>query len=348
MSIHFFTADLVDIVQPSRVLGETSGPVRGIASLDTAEPGDLSFLGHAKYRDAVAQCRASVLLLPANHPGEPPAGQQWLLVDNPSEALTRICRRIEVQLWPKPAAGVHPSAVVAADAAVAPTAYVGPLCVIDSGARIGERAVLHAGVHLGPRAVVGDDCWLGSHTVVAQDCVLGTRVRMQAGVVIGSDGFGYETKRGRHERIPQVGNVVLGDDVEIGANSAVDRARFSRTVIGEGTKIDNLVQIGHNCIIGRHCILCGQVGLAGSTTLGDYVVLAGQVGSAGHITIGSFSKVGGQAGLSRDLPPKSSVSGTHAIPHLLEQKFQILRERLPELFRRVDRLEAELQAMKTP
>lgn len=342
MAPAFSAAQLIEIVQPLRTVGNTDATIGGIAALDTARPGDLAFLANPKYRPAVAACRASVILLPADFAGEPPPGQLWLLLPNPSVGLTRICRRLEQLLWPKPAAGIHASAVIASGAQVAANAHVGPLCVIEAGAQVGEGAVLQAGVFVGARARIGGDSWLGAHSVVASDCVLGVRVRLQPGAVIGSDGFGYDTVKGRHERIPQIGNVVLGDDVEIGANTTIDRARFSRTSIGEGTKIDNLVQIAHNCTIGRHCLIVAQVGVAGSTTLGDYVVLGGQVGVAGHLHIGDFTLAGAQSGLNRDLPPKSKVSGCYALPHLLEQKFQLLRGQLPELFKRVGRLEAQL------
>jgi UDP-3-O-[3-hydroxymyristoyl] glucosamine N-acyltransferase len=160
--------------------------------------------------------------------------------------------------------------------------------------------------------------------------------------VIGSDGFGYELVQGRHEKVPQVGIVAVGDDVEIGANTTIDRARFSRTVIGEGTKIDNLVQIGHNVIIGRHCLLCAQVGISGSTKLEDYVVLGGQCGVGGHITIRKGVKAGGQAGITTDIPASTFVNGTPAIPYLLERRVAVLQPKLPDLFRRVERLESQL------
>jgi UDP-3-O-[3-hydroxymyristoyl] glucosamine N-acyltransferase len=173
--------------------------------------------------------------------------------------------------------------------------------------------------------------------------VIGQRVRLQPGVVIGADGFGYEFVKGRHEKVPQVGNVVVGDDVEIGANTSIDRARFSQTVIGEGTKIDNLVQIGHNVVIGKHCIICGLVGISGSTTLEDYVVLGGQVGVGGHITIHKGAKAGGQTGISEDVPAGTVVSGTPSIPYMLDRRLVILRRRLPDLFKRVEALEEKLQ-----
>jgi UDP-3-O-[3-hydroxymyristoyl] glucosamine N-acyltransferase len=175
--------------------------------------------------------------------------------------------------------------------------------------------------------------------VVQAECTLGRRVRLHPGVVIGSDGFGYEFVAGRHEKVPQVGTVVVGDDVEIGANTTIDRSRFEQTSIGEGTKIDNLVQVGHNVVIGKHCMICAQVGIAGSVTLGDYVVVGGQVGLAGHLTVGSGAMIAAKSGVKDDIPPKTSVWGSPSLPILLEQKLVILRGRLPELFKRVDALE---------
>lgn len=260
-------------------------------------------------------------------------------MDNPSVALARVCARIEQSLWPKPAPGVHPTAVVAAGAKVAASATIGPLCVVESGAVVDERAHLQAQVFVGRGARVGEDCWLMPGVVVAAECELGRRVRLQPGVIVGSDGFGYEFVQGRHEKVPQVGSVLIGDDVEIGANCTLDRARFSRTVVGEGTKIDNLVQIAHNVVIGRHCLLCAQVGISGSTKLEDYVVLGGQAGLGGHITIGQGAKAGGQAGITSDVPAGTFVNGTPAIPFQLERRLAVLHQRLPELFKRVDALE---------
>jgi UDP-3-O-[3-hydroxymyristoyl] glucosamine N-acyltransferase len=168
-------------------------------------------------------------------------------------------------------------------------------------------------------------------------------VRLHPGVVVGSDGFGYEFAGGRHEKVPQIGTVLVENDVEIGANSTIDRARFSRTVIGEGSKIDNLVQIGHNVIIGKHCLICAQVGISGSTTLQDYVVLGGQVGVAGHITVGKGVKAGGQAGIHASVKPGSFINGTPAIPYMIERRLVVLHQRLPEIFKRVDALEEQLE-----
>lgn len=342
MKIALTPEQLTTIVAPMRTAGGTTETVRDIASLERAEPGDLSFLGNPRYRSQVASCRASVVLLPADHTGSPQPNQLYLYVANPSLALAQVCARIEQSLWPKPPPGIHSSAVIATDARIDPTAHVGPLCVVESGADIGPRTVLDSGVHMGRGARIGADCWLMTRVVLGAGCQLGRRVRLQPGVILGSDGFGYEFVDGRHEKVPQIGVVVVEDDVEIGANSTIDRARFGRTIIGEGTKIDNLVQIAHNVVIGKHCILCAQVGISGSTTLEDYVTLGGQAGIGGHITLGKGTKAGGQSGIAFDTEPGSYLNGTPAIPYMLERRLQVLHQRLPDLFKRVDELEKRL------
>jgi UDP-3-O-[3-hydroxymyristoyl] glucosamine N-acyltransferase len=340
MQVSFSSADIIAIAQPKSTRGTTTETVRGLASLTAAAAGDLSFLGNPKYKTEVATTRASVVLLPVDYPGEPTTNQLFVLVDQPSVALARVCARIEQQIWPKPIAGIHPTAHVAPGATVAPTATVGPLCVIEEGALVGEGAHLQAQVFVGRNARIGEGCWLMPGVILATECELGRRVRLQPGVVIGSDGFGYEFVRGRHEKVPQVGHVLIGDDVEVGANSTLDRARFSRTEVGEGTKIDNLVQIAHNVIIGKHCLVCAQVGISGSTVLEDYVVLGGQAGIGGHIRIGKGAKAGGQAGITSDVAAGAFVNGNPAIPFQLERRLAILHQRLPDLFKRVDALEA--------
>lgn len=339
MQVSFTLADIAAIARPIRTEGATTSAVSGVASLGSAEPGDISFLGNPKYKGEVAATRASVVLLPADYVGTPGPGQVYLFVDNPSIALARLCSRIEQALWPKPKPGIHASAVVAPDAGVAASATVGPLCVVESGAVVGERAHLQSGVFVGRGTAVGDDCWLMPGVVVAAECTLGKRVRLHAGVVIGSDGFGYELVKGRHEKVPQVGTVLIGDDVEIGSNSTVDRARFGKTILGEGTKIDNLVQIGHNVVIGKHCIVCALVGIAGSVTLEDYVYIGGQSGLAGHLTVHAKAKIAAKSGVKDDVPANATVWGAPSLPFLLEKKLTILRTRLPELFKRVDALE---------
>ncbi len=344
MEVSFTPAEIMAIVQPQSTRGATTETIRGLAALDTAAAGDLSFLGNPKYKAQVASTRASIVLLPLDFPAEPAANQLFLFVKNPSVALAQLCGRIEQLLWPKPAPGVHPTASVAPGARVAASATVGPLCVIEAGAVIGERTHLQAQVFVGRDVRIGDDCWLMPGVTVATACELGSRVRLQPGAVIGSDGFGYEFVGGRHEKVPQVGSVLVGNDVEIGANTTIDRARFSRTVIGEGTKIDNLVQIAHNVTIGRHCLVVAQTGISGSTVLEDFVVLGGQVGVAGHLTIGKGAQVGAQSGINGDVEPGKFLNGTPAISYQLERRLLVLNRRLPELFKRVDALQAQLGA----
>ncbi|MGC4073606.1 MAG: UDP-3-O-(3-hydroxymyristoyl)glucosamine N-acyltransferase [Nibricoccus sp.] len=281
MELSFTPAEIAEIVQARATRGATNEVTRGIASLSAARTGDLSFLGNPKYKPEVAASSASVVLLPLDYVGEPKPGQLFLLVDKPSVGLARLCARIERLLWPVPVPGVHATAVVAADVKIPASATIGPLCIIESGVVIGERTHLQARAFVGRGAQIGDDCWLMPGVTVTAECVVKNRVRLHAGVVVGSDGFGYEFVAGRHEKVPQVGHVVIENDVEIGANSTLDRARFSQTVIGEGTKIDNLVQIAHNVVIGKHCLICAQAGISGSTTVEDYVVVGGQAGSPG-------------------------------------------------------------------
>lgn len=346
MEISFSVEELASIVNPTATKGSIDHLVTGIAALKDAEAGDLSFLGNPKYKAEVADTKASVVLLPSDFEGEPSADQVYLMVEQPSAALATICARLEQSLWPKPEPGIHESAVVDASASVDPSATVGPLCVIEAGASIGAGSHLQAQVFVGRDAVIGADCWLAAGSHLATSCSLGNRVRLHGGVVVGADGFGYEVVEGRHAKVPQVGTVEVQDDVEIGANSTLDRARFSRTVIGQGTKIDNQVQVAHNVIVGNHCILCAQVGVAGSTTMGDYVVLGGQVGVTGHIHVTGGVQVGGKGGVTHSLDKPGTYMGNPAIPHMLERRLFILYRRLPDLFKKVEGIVKELEESK--
>lgn len=343
MEFSFSASEVASIVQATSSRGSTAKTLRRIASLQNAQPGDVSFLGNPKYKPEVATSAASIILLPSDYAGEPKPDQQYLLLNKPSVGLALLCARLEQLLWPKPLPGVHPTAVIAKDVKVPASATIGPLCVIESGVQIGERVHLQSQVFLGRHAQIGDDCWAMPGVQIATECVVGKRVRLQPGAIIGSDGFGYEFVAGHHEKVPQVGRVVIHDDVEIGANSTIDRARFSETVIGAGTKIDNLVQIGHNVIIGKHCLICAQAGVSGSSTVEDYVVIGGQAGLAGHLTVGRGCKIDGQTGVNSDLEPGSSVKGTPCLPYTLEQRINVLRKRIPDLFKRVDALEERLK-----
>ncbi len=343
MQLSMTLAEIAAIVGASEVRGTTHESVVGISSLDTALRGDLSFLGNPKYKTQVTTTKASVVLVPLDFVGDPQADQAFILLEKPSVGLARLCSRIEQSLWPKPKPGIHPTAVISEGAQIAASATVGPFCVIETGAQVGEFSHLQAYVFVGHDAQIGRDCWLMPRVTVAAECILKDRVRLQPGVVVGSDGFGYEFVAGKHEKVPQVGSVLIENDVEIGANTTLDRARFSQTRVGEGTKIDNLVQVAHNVVIGKHCIVCAQAGISGSTTLEDYVIVGGQAGLAGHINIGKASKIDGQTGVNSDLAPNSFVKGSPYLPYQLEQRVNVLRRRLPELFKRVDAIEEQFK-----
>ena len=317
------------------VKGSARPDITGVQSIEQAGPGEATFATGVHAGELVSSSRASVIFVPKALAAEPAEGQAFLGVDNPAFAVSRVAGIVEAFLRPRPAPGVHPSAVVEADACVSPLASIGPFCHIGPGASVGEGSVLEAGVKLGRGASVGKNCLFHQNVVLSELCRVGDRSILHAGAIVGSDGFGF-LQVGRlpnvtHFKIPQVGIVVIGSDVEIGANTTIDRARFGETRVGDGTKIDNLVQIGHNCIIGRCCVICSMVGLSGSTTLGDYVVMWGQSATAGHLTIGDFAFIGGKAGVTKDISKGAKVTGTPARNLFEVRKADAALVQLPEL-----------------
>ena len=344
MVIAYSTERILEILgNDCQAVGAYDGSILGIASLAEAQAGDLSFLGNPKYRAAVADSQASVLLVPKDYDEDPKSGQLYLKLENPSFALALVCRDIEGTLLPKPPAGIHPSAVVEPDAKVSPEASIGAFCYIGSGAKVGA-VVLESHVNVGRAAVIGDESHLFSKVSVGDYCVIGERNRLMSGCVIGSEGYGYEFFEGAHQRVPQIGNVVTAADVDVGANSTIDRARFGSTQIGAGTKIDNQVQIAHNVRVGQHCLIVAQVGISGSTTLGDGVVVGGQAGLAGHLKIGSGAMVAGGTAVVSDIEAQSKVRGYPAMPMMLFNRMAVLQRKLPDLFKRFDQLEKKVNS----
>jgi UDP-3-O-[3-hydroxymyristoyl] glucosamine N-acyltransferase len=288
-----------------------SAKIHGAASLAEAGAGHVTFFASPKYLAQLRGSQATVVIVPLDFAETIATG--CIRCENPTIAFAKILDR----LAPPPikfAPGIHPTAVVAADAEVASSASIQPYAVIEQGARIGANTVIGAYTYIGHEASVGEDSFLHPRVTVGERCIVGNRVVLHSGVVMGSDGFGFEFQNGRHIKIPQTGIVQIDDDVEIGANTCLDRARFGRTWVQTGTKIDNLVQIAHNVVIGAHCIVCGQVGISGSVKLGKYVTLAGQVGTAGHLEIGDGAIVGAQSGVSKSLESKGIYMGYPAIP----------------------------------
>ena len=331
--------DIIAIFDSPEVKGDAERELSGIAALNDASEKDLSFLGNKKYASDVPVTKAGAILLPRNYSGEIPANSTAIFVDDPSLELAKIGALIEEHLWPEQEPSVHPSAVIAESAKVAKSAIIGPNVVVCDNAVVGERARIQANNYIGASAVIGDDAWIMPNAVVMDYCEVGKRSRLQPGAVIGSDGYGYAYKDGEHKRIPQVGKVVLEDDVDIGANTTIDRARFDKTLIGAGTKIDNLVQIAHNVKTGKGCLIVSQTGISGSTELGNFCILGGQVGLVGHIKIGDGAMIGAQSGVTHDIEPKAYVRGSPAYPYIKAQKIDVLNEKLPDLFARVSDLE---------
>lgn len=328
-----------------RAVGDGALPIARLAAIDEAEADALTFATTPSYLQAALRSHAAAVLVDESilreARDEQAPAKTLIVVENARVALMQLLGAFDRPRKRGPF--VHPSAVVDPSAQLGENVYVGPNAVIGARSRIGDRAVLEAGAYVGEDAAVGADALLHPHAAIMDACEIGDRAIVHPGAVIGSDGFGYVFVEGRFERIPQVGNVVLGDDVEIGANTCIDRAQTGSTQIGAGTKIDNLCQIGHNCRIGAHTGMAAQTGLAGSTIIGDYVLIGGQAGFKGHITIGSRVKIAAGAKVWGDIADDAFVSGTPARPHQDDLRREVMLRGLPKLIARVDALEKKLR-----
>ena len=326
-----FTAAQLAEQLNGQVIGDGTVEITGFTSADRARPGDLTFAEKDSFFAAAEASAASAILVAGPYTS---ATKVLIWVPNARIAAAKV---LPLFYPPVPtAAGIHATATISPSAQVDPTAHIGPGCVLAAGVKVGARTVLVGGNHIGGDCQLGDD--------VTQ---VGHRVAIHAGTVIGSDGYGYVFDQGRHRKMLQAGNVIIEDDVEIGANTAIDRAALGSTVIGAGTKIDNLVHVAHNVVMGKHCLIMGQVGFAGSTELGDYCVIASQSGIAGHLKLGAQSIVAAKSGVMRDVAPKETVLGIPAMPDKQAKRQWIAVQKLPELMLRLRALEkqvAELQA----
>jgi UDP-3-O-[3-hydroxymyristoyl] glucosamine N-acyltransferase len=320
--------------------------VTGLNSLSEAVEGDVSFLGNPRYLPQLKTTKATAVLV-APDLKDAPEGKALIQVANPTHAFSAVIRHFRPP--PQPVVmGIHPTAVVAPSAVInADKASVGPHAVIEAGAVIGDGTVIHAGAYVGCSVKLGTGCVIHANAVIKEHCVLGSRVIIHSGAVIGTDGFGYELVNGRHVKVDQVGIVQLDDDVEIGSCTTIDRARFGRTHVGAGTKIDNLVQLGHNVVTGQNCILCSQTGISGSTRLGNYVVMAGQVGVSGHLEIGDQVTFLAKSGVTKNVTAAGAYTGYPAKPLIEGRKMLAYPARVPELLDRVKELEQRLAALET-
>lgn len=328
----------------AQLQGEVSGDgtviLTGFAAADRARAGDLTFAEKDTYFAAAEASAASAILVSG------PFTSATKAVIRVTNARVAAARMVALFFPPEEfAPGIHPSATIAPTAQIDATAHIGPGCVIGAGVSIGARSALIGGNHIGADSKLGDDVRLFPNVVVYARTEIGHRVAIHAGTVIGSDGYGYVFDQGRHMKVLQVGNVIIGDDVEIGSNTSIDRAALGSTVIGAGTKIDNLVHVAHNVVFGKHCLVMGQCGFAGSTVFGDYCVIASQSGVGGHLKIGRQVTIGAKSGVMRDVGEKETVLGYPAAPDKQAKRQWIGVQRLPEMTVKLRELEKQVAAL---
>lgn len=323
--------------------GDGSIEITAVAGLKEAARGDLSFLANPKYAAQVATTDASAVIVPSDWDRSTKCA--LIRVENSDQSFALAAEWFYEPVPPaKP--GIHPTACVADSARVGEGVSIGAHCTIEEGVVIGDNTEIQANCVVGYKTVIGEDCLLYPLVSIREFTEIGNRVIIHNGAVVGSDGFGYAVQKdGSRTKIPQIGKVVIEDDVEIGANVAIDRARFGKTKIGKGTKIDNLVQIAHNVVIGEHSVMCGQAGISGSTIIGSRVILAGQAGLAGHLEVGDGAIVGAQAGVMRDVDPKDFVMGSPALPHLQFKKMYANTMLLPKLKDKIKQLEERVDQL---
>ena len=318
--------------------------IMAVAGLKEAGEGDISFLANPKYAAQVAETAASAVIVPTDW--DRPVKCAIIRVANSDQTFAEVAE-LFYEPVPAPKPGVHPSAVVAESAQLGDGVSIGAHCTIDEGVVIGANTVIQSNCAVGYKTIIGEECILYPLVSIREFAEIGNRVIIHNGAVIGSDGFGYAVQDdGSRTKIPQIGKVVLEDDVEIGANVAIDRARFGKTRVGKGTKVDNLVQIAHNVVIGEHTILCGQSGISGSTTVGSRCIMAGQSGLAGHLEVGDGAIIGAQAGVMKNVSDKVFVMGSPAMPHLQAKKMIANMVTLPKLKEKVKRLAGDIETLR--
>ncbi|NBS54396.1 UDP-3-O-(3-hydroxymyristoyl)glucosamine N-acyltransferase [bacterium] len=330
-------AEIAELVG-GKLEGEATLKISGISDLQGAGPGDLSFFAHPRYEAAARQTQAAALLVGPQAPKD--LGKARIRVANPSAAFTRVAMLFAPPEPPR-LLGAHPSAVVDPKAKIGRGVGIGPHVVIEAGAVVGEETQIAAGSYVGRDVAIGARCMLHPRVYVGDRCRIGNRVVLHAGAVVGADGFGYEMKDGKHQKVPQLGYVQIDDDAEIGANTTIDRGRFARTHIGEGVKIDNLVMIAHNCVVGPHTVIVAQSGLSGSTTTGHHVTIAGHVGTVGHIHIGSGAILTAKSGVTKDVPEGQTWRGAPARPIKEQMEMEAYIQQLPQWARRLKAIEGK-------
>ncbi len=324
------------------VIGDEKIVITGVAGIKEASCGDITFLANPKYQTYLDKTAASAIITSRDVES---CSKPIIRTDNPSLAFTKVVSFIFPQEI-KHFKGINPSAILGKNVKLGKDVAIGAYVVVEDDVFIGDKTIIYPGCYVGYHSRIGSDVLICANVTIREHTGIGNRVIIHSGTVIGSDGFGYVAVEGKHHKIPQLGSVVIGDDVEIGANVTIDRARFDKTVIGRGTKIDNLVQIAHNVIIGENCLIVAQVGISGSTTIGNNVILAGQVGVAGHITIGDNSIVMGQSGVTKSLPAGSIVWGLPTKPVDVAKKINACVQNLPKMHETLKELKKRIEELE--
>lgn len=335
MAVKLTVAELAELVG-GKVVGDPDRMIEGVGKIETARPSQVTFLANPRYTPYLSRSKAGAVLVP---PGTKVVGPTLVEVKNPYLAFLTLLERFSPkETWTE--TGVHPTAVLEEGVELGPEVAIGAFCFIGRATQIGARTVLFPHVVVGPECRIGDDCRIYPRTTLRERVRIGNRVVIQPGAVIGADGFGFVPDTGEYRKIPQIGTVVIEDDVEIGANTTIDRATMEETRVGAGTKLDNLIQVAHNVVIGKNCVIAAQTGISGSTRIGRDVRVAGQVGFVGHISVGDGAQVGAKSGVGRNIPSGGVFSGHYARPHSLWRRIEACMARLPDLFRRVRALES--------
>ncbi len=333
--------EIADLVK-GELVGSPETIITGISGIKEAKKGDITFLANPKYSGLIQTTKAAAIITSR---GIVDSAKPLIKTDNPSVAFTKVVGLASPDGAKHPQ-GIHLSALIAKGAKLSKKVAIGAYSVIEDGASIGEGTIIYSGCYIGRNSKIGKNCLVYPQVSILERIEIEDRVIIHSGAVIGSDGFGFAMVRGVQKKIPQIGTVLIEDDVEIGANVTIDRARFDKTIIGKGTKIDNLVQIAHNVVTGKNCIIVAQAGISGSTVLGEGVILAGQAGVVGHVRIGDKVIVAAQSGVTKTIPAKTKVSGYPAKPHREAKRVNACIQRLPQVYKKIKELEEKIAKLE--
>ena len=331
-------AKLVD----GEITGDSSVVITGVAGIKEAEAGDITFLANPKYTPLINTTHAAAIITDYDVAG---ASKPLIRTKNPSLAFAKVISSFTPQEQIKPS-GIHPTAIIGKGASLGKNVAVGPYVVIEDEVSLGDNSIVYAGTFIGHHAKIGSNALIYPNVSIRERVLIGKNAIIHSGTVIGSDGFGFAAVEGKYCKIPQIGIVEIGDDVEIGANVTIDRARFAKTVIGNGTKIDNLVQIAHNVIVGENSLIIAQAGISGSTIIGNNVIIAGQAGLVGHIKIGDGAILAAQAGVTKSVPENTVVSGYPARKHETAIKVNACVQNLPKLYEEIKELKNKIEELQ--